>query len=337
MKAYRLNAFEGPKALEMVDTPARAPGPGEVAVRIRAASLNFRDLMMARGVYNPRLKLPIQPVSDGAGEVVGLGPGVQRFKIGDRVAINFMPGWVEGELDDDKARSALGGEAAGVLAEQVVVPESALVSIPGNLSFEEAATLPCAALTAWHAVIECTRTRPGDVVLVQGTGGVSLFALQFAKAAGATVIATSGSDEKLKRALELGADHGVNYRTNPDWDKAAREHTGGRGVDLIVEVGGAGTLPRSLKAVRTAGTIVLIGVLTGAGEFNPIPILMRSVKVQGVFVGSRAMFESMNKCVSAHAIKPVVDRVFAFEQAQAAYEHLASQAHFGKVVIRGCT
>ncbi len=334
MEAYQLTEFAGPSALTPTSLASPEPGPGQVAVRIRAASLNYRDLMLARGIYNPKLKLPIIPVSDGAGEVIANGPGSTRFKPGDRVVANFMPGWVDGELDEAKARTALGAESAGMLAQEVVIAESGLLPIPESLSFEQAATLPCAGVTAWNAVVEQGRVRPGDVVLVQGTGGVSLFALQFAHAAGATVIATSGSDEKLARARALGATHGINYKTTPDWDRAARELTGGRGVDLVVEVGGAGTLPRSMKAVRMNGVVVLIGVLSGLGEVNPLPILMKGVGVQGIFVGSRVMFEAMLRAITANAIEPVIDRVFPFAEAQAAYEHLASQTHFGKIVIQ---
>ncbi len=334
MRAYQLTEFGGPAAIKPVSLPSPAPGVGQVAIRVRAVALNYRDLMLAQGVYNPKLKLPITPVSDGAGEVIANGPGANRFQAGDRVVANFMPGWVEGRLDEAKARTALGAESAGMLAEEVVVAESGLLPIPGSLSFEQAATLPCAGVTAWNAVVECGRVRPGDVVLVQGTGGVSLFALQFAHAAGATVIATSSSDDKLARAKALGATHGVNYKTTPEWDRAVRDLTGGRGVDLVVEVGGAGTLARSVKAVRMNGVIVLIGVLAGMGEVNPLPILMKGVGVQGIFVGSRAMFEAMNQAMTANRIEPVIDRVFPFDEAPAAYAHLASQKHFGKIVIQ---
>lgn len=334
MQAYQLTEFTGPSGLKAASLPSPAPGPGQVKLRIRAVSLNYRDLLLAGGLYNPKLKLPITPVSDGAGLVIENGPGASRFQPGDRVVVNFMPGWVEGRLDEVKARTALGAESAGMLAEEVVVDESGLVAIPEALSFEQAATLPCAGVTAWNAVVECGRVKPGDVVVVQGTGGVSLFALQFAHAAGATVIATSSSDDKLARAKALGAAHGVNYKTTPEWDRAVREFTGGRGVDLVVEVGGAGTLPRSVKAVRMNGVIALIGVLAGLGEVNPMPILMKGVGVQGIFVGSRTMFEAMNRAMAANRIEPVIDRVFPFEEAPAAYAHLAGQTHFGKVVVK---
>jgi NADPH:quinone reductase-like Zn-dependent oxidoreductase len=335
MKAYRLHDFTGPNGLRLDDLPDPVPSAGQVLVRMRAYSLNFRDLMMCKGVYNPKARLPCIPVSDGAGEVIAVGDGVTRFKAGERVVASFMPGWVEGEPDEDKARSALGGGGAGLLAELVVLPEHGLLSVPPHLSLEAAATLPCAAVTAWHALVESGGMKPGDSVLVQGTGGVSLFALQFAHLAGARVIVTSKSDEKLKRALEMGASDGINYRTTPDWDKRVRELTAGKGVDLIVEVGGAGTLPASLKAVRLGGYIALIGVLSGGGDVNPVPILMKNVRVQGIFVGSRKMFEAMNRAIETASLHPVVDRVFPFDQVKDALKYMESGAHFGKVVVSG--
>lgn len=334
MKAYRLHEFGGPDSLKCEEILGPVPGPGQILVRLRAASLNFRDLMVSKGIYNPRLKLPIIPMSDGAGEVVATGAGATRFKPGDRVVGCFAPAWLDGPMTEENARSALGADANGVLAEEAVYPEDALLPIPSHLGFEEAATLPCAAVTAWHALVESGDIKPGDTVLVQGTGGVSLFALQFARMAGATVIATSSSDEKLERVRGLGASHVINYKTNPDWDKNVRQLTGGRGVDLIVEVGGAGTLPKSLRTVRLGGTIALIGVLSGGGEFNPVPILMKNIRLQGIFVGSRRMFESMLRAVESHRLQPVVNRVFPFDQAVEAFKYLESGAHFGKVVIR---
>jgi NADPH:quinone reductase-like Zn-dependent oxidoreductase len=303
-------------------------------MRVRAVSLNFRDLLLSKGLYNPKLKLPVIPVSDGAGEVVATGAGATRFRPGERVAACFMPGWIDGQLDEGKARTALGAEAPGMLAEEVVLPEEGLVSIPRHLSFEEAATLPCAAVTAWHALVESGAVRPGNVVLTLGTGGVSIFALQFARLAGARVIATSSSDLKLARALELGASDGINYKTTPEWDKRARALTSGVGVDHVVEVGGSGTLSRSVRAVRLGGYVALIGVLSGAGDVNPLPILMKGVRLQGVFVGSRAMFERMNRAIESSGLRPAIDRVFAFDQAVEALHYLESGAHFGKVVIR---
>jgi NADPH:quinone reductase-like Zn-dependent oxidoreductase len=335
MKAFQFHEFGGPDALRCEDVPNPTPGPGEVLIRVAAVSLNYRDLMMCKGAYNPKLKLPIIPVSDGAGEVVATGAGVTRFKPGDKVVAAFMPDWVNGPPDEENTRTALGGGGVGLLAEQAVLPEHGLVPIPSHLSALEAATLPCAGVTAWNALFENGRVKPGDTVLVQGTGGVSIFALQFARLAGAHVIATSSSDQKLARARELGATDGINYKTNPDWDKRARALTGGKGVDQIVEVGGAGTLGKSLRAVRIGGYIALIGVLSGANaEVNPMPVLMKSIRVQGIFVGSRAMFEAMNRAIVASQLRPVVDRVFEFEQAPQALKYLESGAHFGKIVIQ---
>jgi NADPH:quinone reductase-like Zn-dependent oxidoreductase len=274
------------------------------------------------------------PLSDGAGEVVATGAGVTRFRPGDRVMANFMPAWVDGQIDESKARSALGSEASGMLAQEVVIPEEGLVRIPEHLSFEEAATLPCAALTAWHALIDGGLIKPGDTVLIQGTGGVSIFALQFARMAGARVIATSGHDEKLAKVLSMGASDGINYRTTPEWDKRVRDLTDGAGVNVIVEVGGAGTLPKSLRAVRMGGFIALIGVLAGLGEVNPMLILMKSVRVQGIFVGSRSMFVAMNQAITVNQMRPVIDRVFEFDQSVEALKYMESGAHFGKVVVR---
>jgi NADPH:quinone reductase-like Zn-dependent oxidoreductase len=334
MRAYRLHDYNGPDGLRREELPDPTPGVGEVLVRIRAASLNYRDLLISKGHYSRSLALPLIPLSDGAGEVAAVGPGVTRFKPGDRVAAAFMTGWIDGEVTDAAARTALGGAIDGVLAEIRVFPQDGLVALPDHLSYEEASTLPCAAVTAWHALMVGRGLRPGQSVLVQGTGGVSLFALQFAHMAGARVIATSSKDDKLERAIRLGASDGINYTTTPDWDKAVRALTGGTGVDQVIEVGGAGTLAKSLRAVRMAGKISLIGVLSGAGDVNFVPILMKNIEVQGIFVGSRAMFEAMNRAITLHQLRPVVDRVFEFEQAPEALKYLATGAHFGKVVIR---
>ncbi len=316
MKAYRLHQFGGPEGWKLDDRPSPIPGPGQVLIRMRAVSLNFRDLLLSKGQYNPKLRMPVIPVSDGAGEVVATGAGATRFRPGERVTVNFMPRWIDGPPDELKARSALGGEADGLLAEECVVNEEGLVPIPEHLSFEEAATLPCAGVTAWNALVFSGAVKPGDTVLVQGTGGVSIFALQFAHLAGARVIATSSHDKKLERAIQMGASDGINYKTTPDWDKKVRELSGGRGADMIIEVGGAGTLATSLRAVRMGGYIALIGVLSGAGDVNPLPILMKGVRVQGIFVGSRAMFEAMNRAIAVNQLRPVIDRVFPFEQAR---------------------
>jgi NADPH:quinone reductase-like Zn-dependent oxidoreductase len=333
MKAYRLHAFGGPDSLKCDELPSHEPGPGQVRIRLRATSLNFRDLMISKGIYNPKLKLPLIPLSDGAGEIAAVGEGATRFRVGDRVMPAFAPGWLDGPPTDAKIRTALGGEAGGLLAEEVVLPESGLLPIPGHLTFEQAATLPCAAVTAWNALVETGGIQPGHTVLVQGTGGVSLFALQFARLAGARVIATSSRSEKLARVLDMGASDGINYKATPEWDRVTRDLTGGQGVDMIVEVGGAGTLPLSTRAVKLGGYIALIGVLSGGGEFNPIPLLMKNIRLQGIFVGSVRMFESMLKAIEVSKLHPVVDRVFPFDQAVAALKYLESGAHFGKVVI----
>lgn len=334
MNAWQLRDASGIGALARVEMPEPRPGPGQVRVRVRACSLNYRDLVLARGGYGPRQRFPIVPLSDGVGEVAEVGEGVTRVKPGDRVAGSFFQRWEAGDLDDVAFTSALGGFLDGMLAESVVLEEAGVVAVPPYLSDEEAACLPCAAVTAWNALVVEGHVQAGDTVLVQGTGGVSLFALQIARMAGARVIATSSSDAKLQRAREMGASDGINYRDTPDWHKAVRELTGGRGVDQVVEVGGTGTLGRSLRAVRRGGFVALIGVLSGGGEIDPLPMLSNVVRVHGIYVGSRAMFEAMNRAFELHRIRPVVDRVFAFSEAPEAYRYLESGAHFGKVVIR---
>jgi NADPH:quinone reductase-like Zn-dependent oxidoreductase len=333
MKVYEIRDAKGIDSIQLAERPDPAPpGHGQVVVRLKGAALNYRDLAVARGGYGRNVPVPLIPLSDGAGEVVQIGPGVDRVAVGDRVAGIFMQEWLAGGLDEKKFHSAMGGAIQGMLAEYVVLNQEGLVHLPAHLSYEEGATLPCAAVTAWNALIASGNLAAGESVLLQGTGGVSLFALQFAKMSGARVIATSSSDAKLARAAEMGADALINYKTTPDWDKAARGVD--RGVDRIVEVGGAGTLEKSMRAVRMGGTISLIGVLTGAsGEINPRTILMKNIRVQGIYVGSRDMFEAMNRAITQHKLKPVVDRVFPFAEAQAAYRHLESGTHFGKVVI----
>ncbi len=333
MKIYEIRDAFGIDALVVSERPDPTPGPGQVVVRTRAVSLNFRDLLVVKGDYNKRLPLPMVPCSDCAGEVAAVGSGATRVKVGDRVAGIFMQTWIEGEVNEAKAKSAMGGAIDGVLAESVLLHENGLVHIPAHLSFEEGATLPCAAVTAWHALITEGQLKPGDTVVTLGSGGVSLFALQFARLAGARVICTSSSDEKLARLCGLGASDGINYKTTPDWDKRVRELTR-VGADHIVEVGGAGTLPKSLKAVRMGGRISLIGNVAGAGEVNPLPLLMKNVRMQGIFVGSREMFEAMNRAISAAQTRPVIDRVFPFEEAREAMHYMEHGAHFGKICIR---
>ncbi|HLJ95844.1 MAG TPA: NAD(P)-dependent alcohol dehydrogenase [Gemmataceae bacterium] len=334
MKVFELRAF-GADSLTLTERPEPKPGPGQVLLQMRAFSLNYRDLMVVQGIYNPKQRLPLVPLSDGVGKVVATGAGVNRVKVGDRVAGIFMQKWLSGEISEEKARSSLGAQAEGVLAEYVVLDQDGVVTVPEHLSDEEAATLPCAAVTAWHALVSEHGVKPGDTVLILGTGGVSLFALQFSRLAGARVIATSSSKAKLERVQQLGASDGINYRDNPEWDKAVRTLTGGLGVDHVVEVGGAGTLPQSLRAVRMGGRISLIGVLAGgAGSVNPLPILMKNVRVQGIYVGSREMFEAMNRAIALHQMHPVVDRVFAFEEIREALRTMESAGHFGKICLR---
>jgi NADPH:quinone reductase-like Zn-dependent oxidoreductase len=334
MQAYEIQAF-GFENLKLVDKPEPAIGPGQVLLKMKAWSLNFRDLMMAKGQYNPKLKMPCAALSDGVGEVVKIGEGVSRVKVGQRVAGAFMPKWIAGPVDEAKSRSALGGGGDGMLAELVAISEEGVVHVPEHLSDEQAATLPCAGVTAWHALLGEGSLKAGETVLVQGTGGVSIFALQFAVMAGARVIVTSSKDEKLTKALKLGASDGINYAATPKWEDRVKELTGGVGVDYIVEVGGAGTLTQSMKAIKAGGQISLIGVLTGgAGQINPLPILMRNIRVQGIFVGSRQMFEDMNRAIALHKLQPVVDRVFSFREAPEAYRYMESAAHFGKVAIK---
>lgn len=334
MKAYEIQGSFGFDNLCLVERPDLTPGPGEVVVRVSALSLNFRDILMVRGHYNPKQPLPLVPCSDGVGEVVAVGDGVDRVAVGDRVAGAFMQTWIDGPPTAAKLRGTLGGPIDGTLAEMVVLSGDGVVAVPDHLDDVEAATLPCAALTAWSALVEQGGVGEGDTVLVQGTGGVSVFALQIATALGARVIATSSSDAKLARLKELGAWQTINYREDPTWGKTARVMTDGIGVDHVVEVGGAGTLGQSLKAVAVGGTISVIGVLSGIStEINIIPLLMQHVRLQGLLVGSRAGFERMNGFFSEHALKPVVDRVFPFADAQAAFDHMVSGSHFGKVCI----
>lgn len=334
MKAWRFIDGFGPEHLKIVELPDPIPGPGEAVVRIRACSLNYRDLAVMRGAYGANIKAPLIPLSDGAGEVTEVGPGVTRVKPGDRAAAIFMQDWLEGPVDDTKANSALGGSIDGMMAEKVCLKADGLIHYPGHLSFEEAAALPCAAVTAWHALFRSGGLRPGETVLLLGTGGVSIFALQFAKMAGARVIATSGSDAKMQRLQIMGADAVINYKTTPDWDKPVKQLTNGVGVDHVVEVGGVGTLPLTSKALRRGGHIALIGVLAGRGEFDPRLMMLKSARLNGIFVGSREMFEEMNRAISFARLRPVVDRVFEFPELHEALGYMASGAHFGKICIR---
>lgn len=334
MKAYVINEF-GIQNLSLEERPDPQPAAGEVLIKFHAASVNFRDLMVVKGTYNPRMKLPAIPFSDGAGEIIAVGEGVTRWSVGDRVMPIFAQRWFDGPANDENRRTALGADSQwdGVLRDFGAFSEESVVAIPQHLSYEEAATLPCAAITAWHAIVESGKAKAGEKILTLGTGGVSIFALQFAKMLGLEVISTSGSDEKIEKLKELGADHTINYRTTPDWDKAVLEITDRVGVDHVVEVGGAGTVRRSLNAVRTSGHVAMIGALSGGEGIDPVSVFMKLVRLQGIFTGSRRMFEDMNKAISENKLKPVIDRVFAFNDVAAALEYMESGSHFGKIVI----
>jgi len=335
MKAVEVRGSFGLDHLAVTQRPDPRPGHGQVLVRVRAVSLNYRDLLTVQGKYNPKQKLPLIPCSDGVGEIVEVGDGVTRARPGDRVCANFAQRWIAGEPDREKLRSTLGGPLDGMLAELVALSEEGVVRVPDHLTDDEAATLPCAGLTAWSALVTDGGLAAGDTVLLQGTGGVSIFALQFAKLLGLRTILTSSSDEKLERARGLGADETINYRQTPDWGPRVKELTGGTGVDLVVEVGGAGTLKQSLLAVRMGGTIALMGVLAGNSLELPLPLIfMQRVRLQGTLVGSREGFEAMNRAVALHKLHPVVDRVFPLEETRAALELMERGGHFGKICIR---
>jgi NADPH:quinone reductase-like Zn-dependent oxidoreductase len=335
MLAYQLQPKLDLDALTLVERPVPPLGPYDVRVKVVAVSLNYRDLSIARGAHRRPPGWSIVPASDGAGEVVDIGPSVTSLKVGDRVAAIFFPDWIDGELAGKHHSRALGGSCDGMLAQEVVLPESAWVPLPAHVSFEEGATLPCAGVTAWHALFVAAHVRPGSIVLAQGTGGVSMFVLQLAKAAGARVIVTSRSEAKRARVLELGADHVIDYVATPKWGDEATSLTGGRGVDVVVEVGGPGTFDQSVAALRYGGTMSLLGVLTGTkGDVNTYGLFHKGITVRGIYVGSRKMFEELNQALTASHIHPIVDRVFAFDEVRGAFEYLASGAHMGKVVIR---
>lgn len=336
MKVFQLQDDWSIDHLTLAERPDPQPGPGQVLLRMHAASLNYRDLVVLRRGYGSHTgTLPLIPISDGVGTVVAVGSGVSRVALGDRVCPMFMPAWTGGPPTQERLAATLGGPLDGVMAEYMLLSEQGVARVPPHLSDPEAATLPCAALTAWSTLVTEGQVRPGDRVLVQGTGGVSLFALQFAKLLGAWVIVTSSSDEKLQQARDLGADAGINYRTNPEWGKVALELTGGAGVDHIVEVGGTATLPQSLRAIRMGGTISLIGVLSGGTmDVRLGMIVTRYVRMQGITVGSRDGFEAMARAIGQHTLRPVIDQVFAFEELRVALDHLANGNHVGKICIR---
>ena len=334
MKSIQISPEFGINNLQLVESDIPEPGPGQVLIKVHASSLNYRDLMMVKGRYNPNQPLPLVPLSDGAGEVIAVGAQVNRVKAGDRVMSLFAQSWLNGEASPDLFKETLGGPLPGMLSEYQLLSEQGVVPIPDHLDFRSAATLPCAAVTAWHAVVEKGQVSSADTVLLLGTGGVSLFALQFAKLAGARVIITSSSDEKLEHARQLGADETINYREHPEWSKQVLALTDGAGVDIVIEVGGAGTMNESLKSVRMAGKVMVIGVLGGGvNELAVRPILINSLNLQGIFVGSRQIHETMCAAISRHKLQPTISDSFPLADAQAAFNHLAAGSHFGKIVL----
>lgn len=334
MKSYQVTSDGGIDAIERTTATQPTPRHGEVKIAIKAASLNYRDLGVASGGYLRNDTRPVVPLSDGAGEVVEVGEGVSRWQPGDRVSPIFVRDWIDGPPTDAKMRTSLGGGVDGVLAEFITIPEQSLVAIPDAMSFSEAATIPCAAVTAWHALFESGNLQAGQTVLLLGTGGVSVFALQLAKMAGARVVITSSNDDKLSLAEKLGADEMINYQTHPDWHKEVRRLTAGDGVDHVVEVGGPGTLERSLKSTKVGGHVHLIGVLDSpASQISPMLSVFNLLTIRGIYVGNRTMHERTLAAMTANAISPVIDQRFAFDDALDAYRYFQSQKHVGKVVI----
>jgi NADPH:quinone reductase-like Zn-dependent oxidoreductase len=335
MRSYEIQEYGGSSGLKLVDRPLPEPDDYDVVVQIRATSLNYRDLIVLQGRYDRNPIVGRVPLSDGAGEVVAVGPAVTKFKLGDRVAACFFQGWPAGRFSGEMHRTALGGPIDGVLTEQAKFHEDGLVHLPANYSFEEGATLPCAALTAWQSLVVRGELVPGETVLLLGTGGVSIFGLQIAKMSGAKVIITSSSDQKLERARQLGADAVINYQTTPEWGKAAANLAGRDGVDHVIEVGGAGTFLQSVRACRFGGKIGMIGILSGIEVKTEIfPIVHKSATVFGIYVGSREMFEELNRALEQSNVRPVIDKIFPFASAPEAFEYMAGGSHFGKVVIR---
>ncbi len=333
MLCFQVEGAFGLENLRERELPEPVPGPGQVLVQVRAASLNFRDLLMVRGHYDPRLPLPLIPLSDGVGRVVALGPGVEGYDIGERVCPTFSPTWIAGAPGPSALRLTRGGLVSGMLAELVVVDQHALVRPPPYLDDFQAATLPCAALTAWSALVTHGNVKAGDTVLTLGSGGVSIFAIQLARLLGARVVATTSGQEKAKRLRRLGADHVILYTRDQQWGRTVRDWSDG-GVDLVVEVGGAGTLAQSLKAVAPGGTVAMIGVLSGVSRpINLLPVLMNQVRVQGVFVGHRQAFRDMCRALDHHRLIPVIDRIFPLNNAPEAFRYMASGAHIGKICI----
>lgn len=335
MRQYQLTQPGNFDGLTLADVPSPRPGPGQVVVRMRACSLNHRDLNIIGGSYTRySVKANVIPLSDGAGEIAALGPGVTRWQVGDRVAPIFTQRWLGGECLLEYMSTSLGGQIDGVLSEEVLLSEEGLVRIPAHLSFEEAATLPCAAVTAWSAAMVRGDLRPGQTLVTLGSGGVSLFAAQFGLLSGARVIATTGADDKAARLKAMGVNDVINYRTTPDWHRSVRELTGGRGADVVVDIGGPGSVAKSIAAIRYCGHVSVVGNLAGQATIDPAQLFAKRATMCGIQVGSRDTFEAMNRAIEVGKLKPVIDRVFEFGEARAAYAHLASAKHFGKVVIR---
>jgi NADPH:quinone reductase-like Zn-dependent oxidoreductase len=333
MRVVQIDGGFGLDRLRPADRPDPVPGPGQVLLRLHAAALNYRDLLTVRGEYNPKYTLPLVPCSDGCGEILAVGDGVKRVTVGERVLPIFAQRWIAGRPTRERLRSTLGGPLDGTLAEQIVLDAEGVVPAPEHLTPEAAATLPCAGVTAWSALVEGA-VQPGDTVLLQGTGGVSLFALQLVQLFGARAIVTSSSEAKLERARALGAWATLHYPSTPDWGKQAWRLADG-GVDLVVEVGGAETLEQSLAAVRPGGTICLLGVLAGAtASISLTSIFMQQVRVQGLLVGPRENLEALVRAVTRHRLQPIVDSTFELDAAREAFDHLAAGRHFGKVALR---
>jgi NADPH:quinone reductase-like Zn-dependent oxidoreductase len=335
MKTWRVAAGGGIDGLKLVDEASPEPGPRQVKVRVRATSINFRDLLVLKGFYPVSTTDPLVPGSDAAGDVIATGTAVRRFKPGDKVATSFFPNWIEGRVAPQKIAGALGGGGAGTFAEEIVLDEDALVRAPSHLDYTQATTLTCAGTTAWNALFVQGALRPGSTVLLLGTGGVSIWALQLAKAAGARVIITSSSDEKLAQAKALGADAGINYRTHPAWSGEVRRLTEGAGAEIVLEVGGEKTIEQSIASVQMGGTVVIIGAVSGmGGAIVPRSLIGASIRVQGVYVGSRQMHEDLARFVEAAHITPAVGRVFGFGEAPEAFRHFEAGKHFGKVALK---
>ncbi|WP_372370194.1 NAD(P)-dependent alcohol dehydrogenase [Candidatus Uabimicrobium sp. HlEnr_7] len=332
MKSVQIQDSFGIDHLQFSDCSQKEIADDEVEIRVEAVSLNYRDLLMVKGLYNPKQPLPLVPCSDGAGIVSSVGSCVESLKVGDKVTTVFAPQWQSGTPTLIQMRNTIGGPKDGALTQRFVTSSSHVLKSPPHLTYAQASTLPCAAVTAWNALVEVGKIKAGDKVLIQGTGGVALFALQFSKMFGAETIVLSSSEEKLQRVKELGASHTINYKKNPEWSKIVKSYVGN--VDIIIELGGAETLQQSLRVCRPGGTIALIGILSGtAPKINLLPIIMNKLNVCGIFVGSQNCFEEMNKAIAFHKLEPIIDKTFAFGEVKKAFEYIESASHFGKICI----